>query len=249
MGFDMHALTRFGIEHLSPSSLNLWRSSPGLWALRYVAKIKDDGNAAMWRGKAVEDGFAALLRGTDIRAAQSMALQTFDQNAQGESSDTIDAEREMIGPMIFSASLGWQKPGPLNATQLKVEHWFDDVPVPVIGYLDFAFDGVDVDLKTTKACPSTPRPDHVRQVALYRAARGRDAGILYVTAKKHQYFHIDDDTCERALGDLQSCALALTQFLDRMPSKKDVLRCLPMDSDHYAFPKLKVPLAEVLLAG
>jgi hypothetical protein len=63
----------------------------------------------------------------------------------------------------------------LSASSLNLwmaNHWFDRVPVPLVGYLDFAFTAdIDIDLKTTRACPSWPRGNHVRQVALYRAAR------------------------------------------------------------------------------
>ena len=41
-------------------------------------------------------------------------------------------------------------PGELAATQVRIVHWFDDVPIPIIGFVDFAFmDDRDVDLKTT----------------------------------------------------------------------------------------------------
>lgn len=241
-----NSFTRHGISHLSASSLNLWRSAPGVFALRYLAGIKDAGNASMWRGSAVENGMAALLRGADITQACSIAYQAFNMNAQGE--DEADAERNLIYPMLAECQK-WKPPGPLNAAQLKVEHWLEDVPIPVIGYLDFAFDGIDIDLKTTKACPSTPRPDHVRQVSLYRAARGRNGGVLYVTAKRHAYFDIDDDMMERALGDLQADALSLSNFLARCDTKEDALRSLPMDWEAFQAPKIKVPLAQILLAG
>lgn len=243
-----NSFTRFGIEHLSASSLNLWRGAPGIWGLRYLAKIKDAGNAAMWRGTAVENGFAALLRTKDLNEARDLAHRNFDMNSQGELSDEITAERELIAPMIGEC-LRWKPPSDLMATQLRIEHWLEDVPVPIIGYLDLGFDGIDIDLKTTKACPSAPRADHVRQVALYRAARGRAGGLLYVTAKKHAYFPIDDDAMERALGDLQADALSLSNFLARCESKKDALKSLPVDWDAWNAPKIKVPLAEILLAG
>jgi hypothetical protein len=54
----MNAFERHGIDHLSASSLNLWRASPGLWCARYLADLKEDGNLAMWRGTAVEAGIA-----------------------------------------------------------------------------------------------------------------------------------------------------------------------------------------------
>ena len=237
--------SKHGIEHLSPSALNCWRASPGVWALRYLAKVRDDGNASMWRGSAVEAGFAALLRGTKLDAATGIAHQAFDLNAQGEVTD----ERDLIAPMLEQCAL-WKAPSPLSATQLKVEYWFESVPIPVIGYLDLSFEnGCDVDLKTTKACPSTPRPDHVRQVSLYRASRDRQGALLYVTGKRHAYFQINDEQMARGLSDLESDAISLMHFLSRAPDRWTAIRSLPMDTDHFSFPKLKVPLADILTAG
>lgn len=240
---------KHGIQHLSPSSLNCWRESPGVWALRYLANIRDDGEAAMWRGSAVENGWAALLHGKSLEEATDMAHQAFDQNAAGEIADEISAERDMIAPMLEQC-IKWKAPSDLLASQIKIEHWLDDVPVPVIGYVDFAFDGIDVDLKTTKACPSSPRPNHARQVALYRAARKRGGGLLYVTPKRREFYPVDDDMAERALNDLRCDALSLMAFLARMDSARDAIHCLPMDTDNFRFKsKTKVALEELLLAG
>lgn len=233
-----HAFARHGIEHLSPSSLNLWRDNPGIWALRYLKRITDDGSAAMWRGTAVEGGLAALLRGVPANEACALAEMNFLQNCQGELSDDIEAERTLISPMVMECSR-WQPPSDLNATQIKVEYFFDAIPIPVIGYVDFCFDGIDVDLKTTKACPSAPRPDHVRQVSLYRAARERKGGVLYVTPKKRSYFEIDDDAFNGAMADMHNDAVSLYQFLGKFESADDVVRCLPMNRDHFRFPKIK----------
>jgi hypothetical protein len=243
----MNSFQRFGFDHLSASSLNLWRTSPGIWALRYIAKIKDGGSPAMWRGTAVENGLAFLLRGQTLDAAVGAAHQSFDLNAKDYSEDSTD-ERDLIAPMVEQC-VKWTAPSALIATQVKIEHWFDPVPIPVIGYLDFAFDETDVDLKTTKACPSTPRSDHVRQVSIYRAARLRQGGILYVTGKRHQYFPVTDDMMNEALNELHADALSLNNFLARCDGKEDVLRSLPIDWTHFQAPKTKVPLADILMAG
>lgn len=244
-----HPFSRYGIEHLSCSSLNLWRASPGIWALRYIAKMKDKGNPAMWRGSAVENGLAAMLRGSKVDSACKIAEQAFDLNSQGELTEDNEGERDLISPMLQQC-VGWKPPSDLAATQIRVEHYLDDIPVPLVGFLDFSFQcGTDVDLKTTKACPSNPRPDHVRQVSLYRAARKRKGGVLYVTGKRWAYFDINDDVMERAIGDLQSDALCLLNFLSRCDGKQDVLRSLPIDWDSFYAPKTKIPLTEILMAG
>ncbi len=243
-----HSFERFGIDHLSPYSLNLWRASPGVWALRYVGKIKDEGKAALWRGNAVETGLAALLRGETPFEALDAAHMNFDLNAMGIIDEKNEPERALIGPMLAQCAK-WEAPSDLNATQLKIEYWFDPIPIPVIGYLDFAFDGIDVDLKTTTKCPSAPRADNVRQVALYRAARGRAGGILYVTDKKQAYYPVTDEMMDEALQEMHAAALSLNNFLARCDTREDVLRSLPVDWDHWSAPKTKVPLAEILTAG
>ncbi len=227
---------RHGIKHLSPSSLNLWRNSPGIWALRYLAKITDDGSPAMWRGSAVEQGMAALLRGVAMPEALKIARDWFDQEAAGEIRDDIASERVILEPLLLGCSL-WMAPGQLNASQLKVEHWISDaISVPIIGYLDFGFDGIDIDLKTTKVMPSAARPDHVRQVSLYRAARNRRGALLYVTPKKHAQYEVDDAAMNAALAGLRADALSLSRFLASHQDAESAVRSLPLDTDHYAYP-------------
>ena len=75
-----NAFERRGINHLSPSSLNLWRASPGLWAARYLAGLSEDG-PAMWRGSAVEAGLARFLRSGDLAEAQIDAQRTSDHRS------------------------------------------------------------------------------------------------------------------------------------------------------------------------
>lgn len=239
------AFRRHGIEWLSPSSLNLWADQPGLWTLRYLAGVREETGPAMARGKAVEDGMLQCLHGKP--GAVQAALSTFEQNVAGEISDEIEAEQLLIAPMLAQCML-WNPPGQLLASQIKVEHFFDGVSVPVIGYLDFSFEPTDVDLKTTKKCPSAPRPEHVRQVALYRAARAKAGGLLYVTDKRQAYFDINDDARDVALGELHSAALTLERFLSRFESGEDAIRCLPMNRDSFRFSKQhELKLAELRL--
>ena len=104
--------------------------------------------------------------------ALAVALKKFEEITGGEISETIDAERARIHPMLKQLS-GWKRPGELLASQIKIECWLDGLSVPLIGYVDFSFDAKDVDLKTAKAMPSKPKPDHVRQVSIYRHGHAR----------------------------------------------------------------------------
>jgi hypothetical protein len=230
-----NSFKRFGIDHLSPSSLNLWRAQPGWWVQRYIRRIKDEDNAAMAVGKAVEDGLAVCLRTGVIGLGVNAAIEGYKLNYRGPE----DKEREaMIGPMLRVLQK-WTPPSELNATQIKIEHWLDPIPVPLIGFVDFGFDGIDIDLKTTKACPSSPRADHIRQVSLYRAARGRWGGLLYVTDKRHAYYEVTDEMMEIGLKDLRSAALSLNNFLARCDTADDAVKSLPLDWDSFYAPKNK----------
>jgi hypothetical protein len=241
----MSALERHGIRHLSPSSLNLWLENPGLWTIRYLAGVKDETGAAMARGSAVETGMLAYLHGKE--EAVDMALSNFAMNTAGEIADHIEEERKLITPMVQQCAK-WKAPSPVVASQFKVEYWLDGVSVPVVGYLDFAFDEIDVDLKTTKACPSAPRANHVRQASLYRAARNRRGALLYVTHAKHALYEIDDEARDRALGELQSAALSLQRFLTKFDLAEDAIRALPMNMDSFMWSEAtKAKVAELHL--
>ena len=227
--FDAH-----GIDHLSASSLNLWMANPREWAVRYLAKQEaEEPDPALWRGSAVEAGLTCWLRGGSVEQAQAAAGDSFELNALGDLSDAAEAERALVRLMLDRACR-WTAPADFAASQLRINHWFDDVPVPLVGFLDFAFAAdIDVDLKTTRACPSQPRGNHVRQVALYRAARRRRGGLLYVTAKKLAYFEIDDADTQAALDDLHAAALSLTEFLAKVGDADEALACLPYNPDDF----------------
>ena len=219
------------VQHVSPSSLNLWIANPRQWAWRYLLKQREPTGPAMARGSAVEVGLKAWLHFEDIELAIKYAYTNFDANVQGEISDAIDAEHKLIEPMVRQlAGLDW--PG-LNATQIKIEHWLDEIDVPCIGYVDFAFEDGDLDLKTTKACPSAPKGPHVRQVALYRAARKKPGGLLYVTGKKSAPFEVTDDMMNSALADMTQAAKSLSRFLSKIDNPDDAMACLPNNPDDF----------------
>lgn len=229
---------KYGINHLSPSSLNCWRETPGLWCLRYLAKIRDSGNASMWRGTATEKGVEAMLRGKSPTYCLEIALADFDKLCVGELSDEITKERANIEPMIAQAEKASNAHNlhDLAATQIRVETFLDGVSIPVMGYVDFTFmQGPDVDLKTTKQCPSAPRLAHVRQVSLYNKARNRPAALLYVTDKKSAYFEISPEDMRDAVDELTMAGQSLERFLALMPDARSAMRALPHVFEHYAY--------------
>lgn len=249
---NRESFTFFGINHLSPHSLNFWIDYPKGWAKKYIGKTPDEPWAGLWRGKAVEDGLRHHLMGQS--SACAAAYQSFDLNASVAGvtgTDEVNAERELIAPMLEQAAK-WKPPGPLLTTQIKVSHFFDPIPIPIEGWIDFAFEGIDVDTKTVNGnLPSKPKPADLRQVAFYRKARSRAGGILYINTKKHAYYDVTDEDMEIGLESLRSAALALYNHLARCDTREDVIKTLPENPDHWRERKHKitVPYSDILLAG
>ncbi len=210
---------RHGIAHLSVSSLALYRNEPALWCLRYLFGVKDEVGAAAWRGQAVEAGVdLALMTGCPDAESIAFAVEDFEKRAHGDLAEDIQKERAIVPDLVRQAVAAMKPYGIPNARQLKIEHWLDGIEIPLLGFIDYAFESGDLDLKTTTRLPSEPRPDHVVQVTSYGAARGRKQTLLYVTPKKSQAFDTFD--AEAALYTLNRSARALRAMLSRCETKE-----------------------------
>jgi hypothetical protein len=229
------------IKWFSVSSVLKYQEAPKLWCLTYLYKFRDPGNAFMWRGTAVGRGVEVILRGRPKEEAEQFALTEFTKLTMGEITDEIEAEQALIGPMVRQASK-WHaeaKWGPLAATEFKIENLrLPGVETPFIGFIDFTgMEEVvpDIELKTTKRCPSSaPNYNHLMQAALYNVSRGRPSTILYLTDKKYAAFSPSQDDMDAAVADLAKTARALERFIKVMPNIETAISsCPPPKPDHY----------------
>ncbi len=220
---------RFGITHLSPSHINMRMTKPLQWGRKYLRRQDPYVNAAMLRGRAVEAGWADWLGHGDLALATEHMNVTF--TAELEAAGIVDEsnERRNLAPMLGQA-IDWGAPfGAAKEMQVRVEHWFPDVPVPVIGYVDVGFEQGDVDLKSSTRLPNGGRATqaHICQVALYRAARDmRPHTLLYVTGMKFLAVPVTDEETAWGLDVLHEEALSIQEFLQRMPDAETAVRCL-----------------------
>ncbi len=226
----INVFERFGIEHLSASNIKMWCDSMRVnWGRKYLLRQDTFTSAAMLRGRAVEAGWAAWLLDGDLAAAKERidVKFTFELDAHGIADKTD--ERRNLAPMLGQC-LDWGNPfGKLETEQIAIEHRFSDVPVPFVGYVDMAFADGDVDLKTTTKLPARGEAtrEHIRQVALYRAARDmRPHSLLYVTPTKHLAIPVTDEEVAWGLAALHGEALAIQEFLSHMPDAETAVRCL-----------------------
>ena len=90
---------RFGIEHLSATSMLQYRSDPALGVLYTVFGIREAGSPAMHRGSALDHTIGQLLDenvALDHEAARDMATAHFDELIENadESYRPSDIKRE-----------------------------------------------------------------------------------------------------------------------------------------------------------
>lgn len=205
---------RHGVTHLSPSSLNLYAANPSLWVGRYLLNWADEFGPAASRGTAVEAGLDLwLFDRTKAKEAEAVALANFADRTQGVADDEHEAERANIVPMLQQAIEALRDtPIPIGR-QMKVEHYANGVEIPIIGYLDYLFEDFGLDLKTARACPSSIKADHGRQVAVYSECKKRPFKVLYVTARKSALYELGGNEQAVALRDLERHARAVRHLL------------------------------------
>lgn len=234
----MNPFAKHGIQHLSPSSLNLFAACPALWVMERLMGRRGPVGAAAHRGTAVEEGVAKMLTdGITADEATTLALTLFDKKTALSGDPKRDKERASIADMIphaYATLAPWGKP---SATQQRVEWRPEGLAVPIIGILDFYYQDTNtvLDLKTAHKLPSEIKTGHARQVALYQGALGDNsaAGLAYVTGRKGQVLRLEHGC--RHKDALAAMARALGNFLDRVDDAEDAARLLVPDTDSFYF--------------
>lgn len=224
---------RFGIDHLSPSSLNCYAANPSFWVCKYLAGMKDEPGPAASRGTAVEAGLDVWLFERNREKSIKAAYQNFHLNTNGLADDEHEAERKHLEPMVLRAIEAMKDVPPPNARQLRIEYWIDGVEVPVIGYVDYLFDEFGLDLKTTLRCPSSVKPDHGRQVAVYSKAKEKLFRLLYVTPSKSALYPLTKEEADMRLRDVQRQARAIRHLLSKSETAHEAARFFAPDPSDF----------------
>ncbi len=234
--FEVH-----DIQHLSPSSCNLFTNSIAMFVLEKCMKKRSKVGAAAYRGTAVEAGVVeGLLNGTSDEECAALAKAEFDKLTALSGDNRREKEAGAIGDMVKMGLTELRPYGKPTSTQGKIEYKVEGLMVPMIGFYDieWANHGILTDLKTTHALPSKISTSHARQVALYCAARGNnlDARLTYVTPKKAATYHLENvDQHVQALGRI---ALTIQRFLSisNDPAELAALVVPEVDSFYFADP-------------
>jgi hypothetical protein len=223
-----------GIDHVSPSNLNTWVSSPALWAVRYGLGLKSETSAKMALGKAVEAGLQVVLMGNDIGEAIDHALTVYDLETPV---DGGDKEKKLVEPMLGQAieamvelDIGGRPPALL---QRKLEGILPGTPVPCIGFTDFEWEHHILELKTTQRMPSEPSASHMRQIAFYWKVTEKVPTILYVTPKAFKVYTPSPEQLQEAYEELCYLGRTLTTSLNKFGTVAGIFQAYPADFTNF----------------
>ena len=120
--------------------------------------------------------------------------------------------------------------------QKKIEVTFEDLPVPIIGYIDFIFKDVIVDLKTTARMPSKPTEANKRQMAIYSLAYPNyRADVFYASPKATNKFIIDEADIKKHQKQIHSLAIGLMKFLSISDDKEELASIIHPNYDAWTW--------------
>jgi len=216
----MNAFEAHNIRHLSYSAVDMFRTDPAAWLLRYPMKVRGSTNANMARGNAVEHAIEKYLTdefGCTEQEALDAAVALFNQET-ALVVDKGDREKQLehIEGYVREGIKAFSQFGKPISTQNKLELDIG-VGVPVIGYDDFEFEGkpkLSVDLKTTLRLPSEMPDNHKRQGALYQAMRPEHKIMFcYVTPKKSAVYELNKAEAVELLEDFKVAVKRMETFL------------------------------------
>jgi len=243
---DPAGVARHGIQHLSNSSLRLFRDAPAVWIGRYMLKAPDEAGPGAWRGLAVETGLDHLLYGEESATAIAAMKREWDRQAMGLADDKTLEEAAALEDFLVQAAVAFGGLSIPLMRQARVELTLPDISVPLIGYADWVWPDHGRDLKTTWRLPSKADPSHVEQVATYARYFKRDFHVVYVTPKRWASYEVTQAVANEAWERVIETAHALRSMLERVRDGVDALSMFAPNYDDYHF---SAPMMEAVKAA
>jgi len=208
-----------GIEHLSPSKINLWVSDPALFIATYLCGMKGSYGVGAFRGTAVEFALEKKINNQDLPPIiiNDLLYGKFDKECLehniSENNEKLIKERSALELYLNSALDVYNELGIPSHYQQKVYYSIhDDLPIPFLGYIDFVFEDSIRDLKTVGVRPSKFSLAHQRQLAVYsKAFPEKELWCDYVTKKEALSFKVQN--VEQRLKEVINISFGLQKFL------------------------------------
>ena len=174
---------RFGVKHLSATSMLQFRADPALGILYLVYGIREAGSPAMHRGSALDHTIGQMLDEDvtlDHAGASALATEHYDALIEGAEDDyrsaDINRERKVVSKCLdhcYPVVSEWSAP---LAYQHPIRLTLQGIEVPVIGFIDLRYVNVVRELKSSGKPRRGIVDDHAFQVATYAMAIRQETG-------------------------------------------------------------------------
>ena len=228
-----------GINNLSPSSINTYINDTSLWVARYLFKIKSSSGASAVRGIATEfvlaDKYEKGVFDYNLLDVKFMSLCAESGIDLGDIKTAKEKKLLKDFGTIIDENFDYKN---LEAYQEKVEVQIEDMPVPIMGYIDFRFKGKIVDLKTSTRMPTRPTEAQKRQMALYSMAYpDSSVDLFFATPKEHKRFTLKNLTLYKK--QLRKVALSIQKFLSISDDKHELASLMYPNLDSWLWSGMK----------
>ena len=228
-----------GINYLSPSSINTYINDTSLWVARYLFKIKSSSGASAVRGIATEfvlaDKYEKGVFDYNLLDVKFMSLCAESGIDLGDIKTAKEKKLLKDFGTIIDENFDYKD---LEAYQEKVEIPIDDMPVPIMGYIDFRFKDKIVDLKTSTRMPTRPTEAQKRQMALYSMAYpDSSVDLFFATPKEHKRFTLKNLTLYKK--QLRKVALSIQKFLSISDDKHELASLMYPNLDSWLWSGMK----------
>jgi len=228
-----------GINYLSPSSINTYINDQSLWVARYLFKIKSSTGASAVRGIATEfvlaDKYEKGVFDYNLLDVKFMSLCAESGIDLGDIKTAKEKNLLKGFGSVIDENFDYEN---LEAYQEKVEVPIDDMPVPIMGYIDFRFKDKIVDLKTSTRMPTRPTEAQKRQMALYSMAYPNSSvDLFFATPKEHKKFTLKNLTLYKK--QLRKVALSIQKFLSISDDKHELASLMYPNLDSWLWSGMK----------
>ena len=184
-----------------------------MWVARYLFGVKSGSGAGAIRGT-VEEAVLANKYTTGKFDFNLLEIQFMDMCTKSKidlNNPKVAKEKTLLRKFgeVIDKNFKYKN---LEQYQEKVEVLFDDMPIPVMGYIDFRFKDKIVDLKTSTRMPSKPTEAQKRQMAFYSMAYPDNSiDLFFATPKDYNKFTLNNLSVYKK--QLKRVAFSIQKFL------------------------------------
>ena len=193
-----------------------------MWVARYLFGIKSGSGAGAIRGIVQEAVLAEkyqtgkfnfnLLEMKFLNMCTEAKIDLEDVKVQKEKKSL-----ENFGKVI-DTNFDYKN---LEDYQEKVEVQLEDMPIPIMGYIDFRFKDKIVDLKTTTRMLSQPTEAQKRQMAFYSMAYpDNSVDLFFASPKDYKKFTLNNLSVHKK--QLKQVAFSIQRFLSISDDKHEL---------------------------